>query len=91
MSEVLDRKSRYDLLMDEFFKDDDKLASSADEKCQKIYDHMKMLVSEKEELQNRLGKTEDKESKKSIKQEIQSIDSETNALLNLLSKHSMQF
>jgi len=91
MNETIDRKSRYDRLMDDFLKDDDKLASSADEKCQKIYDHMKTLVTEKEELLSRLSKVEDKDLKKAIKQEIQSIDSETNALLNLLSKHSMQF
>lgn len=86
-----ERKERLDRLMQDFFRDEDRLASSADEKCQKVYDHMKILVAEKEALQARLAQAEDKESRKTIKREIQRIDAETNDLLNLLSQHSMQF
>ena len=88
---MCERQDRLKNLIEDFMKDDERLASSADEKCQKVYDHLKILVQEKEELKNQMTGIEDKTRIKELKAQVHQIDEETNKLLDLLSRHSMNF
>lgn len=70
---------------------DDRSASKADSRCQKIYDRIRELVLEKDELKKEYELETSKDQQKQIQQSISRIEREFNELLNVLSLDSMNF
>lgn len=70
---------------------DDLSASKADLRCQKIYDRIRELVLEKDELKKEYELETNKDQRKQIQQSISRIEREFNELLNVLSLDSMNF
>jgi len=70
---------------------DDRSASKADKKCKKIYDRIKELVHDREELKLELKDKEGAPEAFELQLRISKIDSEFNDLLNVLSMDSMEF
>ena len=70
---------------------DDRSASKADLRCQKIYDRIRELVLEKDELKKEYELETSKDQQKQIQQSISRIEREFNELLNVLSLDSMNF
>ena len=69
----------------------DTSALKADRKCQKIYDRIRDLVLEKEDLKETFEASDDKEEKVALQLKIVRIEREFNDLLNVLSMDSMEF
>jgi hypothetical protein len=70
---------------------DDRGASKADRKCKKIYDRIKVLVHDREELKQEIKSKEDSSESLELQLRIAKIDREFNDLLNVLSMDSMEF
>lgn len=70
---------------------DDRSASKADLRCQKIYDRIRELVLEKDELKKEYELETNNDQQKQIQQSISRIEREFNELLNVLSLDSMNF
>jgi predicted RNase H-like nuclease (RuvC/YqgF family) len=71
--------------------ENDRSACDADEKCQKIYDRIRELNKEKEELKSALSEMEDPKEKLKLEVQIHHLEKDINTLLDVLSADSMQF